>query len=201
MDLDAAREVFETSQDLTVGIEEEWGLVDPETLELVPNYEAMRADADKDEVLKVAVSGELISSEIEIRSGRGENVQHALELQREARRRLFGLADAHGVALASTGTHPLSDYREQHIIDTEHYRRVQDGLQYVARRNNTFALQVHIGVQGGDRAIKVCDRLRPVLPTLLAISANSPFVDGRDSGPALRALADVHEVLPPLWDP
>ena len=182
MDLDAAREVFETSQDLTVGIEEEWGLVDPETLELVPKYEAMRADADKDEVLKVAVSGELISSEIEIRSGRGENVRHALELQREARRRLFALADAHGVALASTGTHPLSDYREQHIIDTEHYRRVQDGLQYVARRNNTFALQVHIGVQGGDRAIKVCDRLRPVLPTLLAISANSPFVDGRDSG-------------------
>ena len=86
------------------------------------------------------------------------------------------------MALASTGTHPLSDYREQHIIDTEHYRRVQDGLQYVARRNNTFALQVHIGIQGGDRAIKVCDRLRPVLPTLLAISANSPYVDGRDSG-------------------
>ena len=55
MDLDAAREVFETSQDLTVGIEEEWGLVDPETLELVPKYEAMRADADKDEVLAQAV--------------------------------------------------------------------------------------------------------------------------------------------------
>ena len=127
-------------------------------------------------------SGELISSEIEIRSGRGEDVQHALKLQREARRRLFALADAHGVALASTGTHPLSDYREQHIIDTEHYRRVQDGLQYVARRNNTFALQVHVGIQGGDRAVRVCDRLRPVLPTLLAISANSPFVDGRDSG-------------------
>jgi carboxylate-amine ligase len=182
MDLDAAREVFEASHDLTVGIEEEWALVDPETLQLVPKYEDMRADADKDEVLSVAVSGELISSEIEIRSGRGENVQHALELQREARRRLFALADAHGVALASTGTHPLSDYREQHIIDTEHYRRVQDGLQYVARRNNTFALQVHIGIQGGDRAIAVCDRLRPVLPTLLAVSANSPFVDGQDSG-------------------
>ena len=133
-------------------------------------------------MLADAIAGELISSEIEIRSGRGEDLQHALKLQREARRRLFALADTHGVALASTGTHPLSDYREQHIIDTEHYRRVQDGLQYVARRNNTFALQVHVGVQGGDRAIKVCDRLRPVLPTLLAISANSPYVDGRDSG-------------------
>ena len=182
MDLDAAREIFETSQDLTVGIEEEWGLVDPETLELVPKFEAMRDEGVQDEVLKDAISGELISSEIEIRSGRGEDLQHALKLQREARRRLFALADRHGVTLASTGTHPLSDYREQHIIDTEHYRRVQDGLQYVARRNNTFALQVHVGIQGGDRAIKVCDRLRPVLPTLLAISANSPYIDGRDSG-------------------
>src|SRR5215213_1944255 len=182
MDLNAARELFESSQDMTVGIEEEWAIIDPLTLELVPKYEALRADGDLDDVLKDAISGELISSEIEIRSGRGEDVQHALKLQREARRRLFALADKHGVGLASTGTHPLSDYRDQHIIDTAHYRRVQDGLQYVARRNNTFALQVHVGIQGGDRAIQVCDRLRPVLPTLLAISANSPYVDGRDSG-------------------
>src|SRR4029079_6888368 len=89
MDLNAARELFETSQDLTVGIEEEWAIIDPQTLELVPKYEALRADADHDDVLAVAVSGELISSEIEIRSGRGEDVQHALSLQREARRRLF----------------------------------------------------------------------------------------------------------------
>jgi carboxylate-amine ligase len=182
MDLNAAREVFEASQDLTVGIEEEWAIIDPVTLELVPKYEALRADADHDDILREAVSGELISSEIEIRSGRGEDVGHALRLQREARRRLFALAERHGAALASTGTHPLSDYRQQHIIDTEHYHRVQEGLQYVAHRNNTFALQVHVGVQGGDRAIKACDRLRPVLPILLAISANSPFVDGRDSG-------------------
>src|SRR3954465_12606988 len=182
MDLNAAREVFEASQDLTVGIEEEWAIIDPVTLELVPKYEDMRVDGDKDDVLATAISGELISSEIEIRSGRGEDVQHALTLQREARRRLFALADAHGVGLAATGTHPLSDYREQHIIDTPHYDRVQEGLQYVARRNNTFALQVHVGVQGGDRAIKACDRLRPVLPILLAISANSPYIDGRDSG-------------------
>ncbi|MGI8945855.1 MAG: carboxylate-amine ligase, partial [Thermoleophilaceae bacterium] len=60
--------------------------------------------------------------------------------------------------------------------------RVEDGLQYVARRNNTFSLHVHIGVRGADRAIAVCDRLRPVLPELLAISANSIFLDGRDSG-------------------
>jgi carboxylate-amine ligase len=59
---------------------------------------------------------------------------------------------------------------------------VEEGLKYVAWRNNTFALQVHVGVHGPDRAIRLCDRLRPVLPLLLAISANSPFIDGRDSG-------------------
>ena len=68
------------------------------------------------------------------------------------------------------------------IIDTEHYHRVEDGLKYVAWRNNTFSLHVHVGVRGADRAVLVCDRLRPVLPLLLAISANSPFLDGRDSG-------------------
>ncbi len=182
MDLDAAREVFETSQDLTVGIEEEWALVDPQTLELVPRFEVLRAATASDPVLADAVAGELISSEIEIRSGRGEDLAHARALQHEARRRLFAVADAHGVALAATGTHPLSDYREQHIIDTAHYHRVEDGLKYVAWRNNTFALQVHVGVRGADRAIRACDRLRPILPMLLCISANSPFIDGRDSG-------------------
>jgi carboxylate-amine ligase len=182
MDLAAAREIFETSQDLTVGIEEEWAIVDPVTLELTSRFEELRDDGAGDPVLATAISGELISSEIEIRSGRGENIAHARELQREARRRLFALADKHGVALAATGTHPLSDYRDQHIIDTDHYHRVEDGLKYVAWRNNTFALQVHVGVQGPDRAVKACDRLRPVLPLLLAISANSPFIDGRDSG-------------------
>jgi carboxylate-amine ligase len=98
------------------------------------------------------------------------------------RTRLFALAAAHGVELGATGTHPWADYREQHNIDTEHYRRVVDGLRYVARRNNTFSLHVHVGVRDVGRAVRVCDRLRPVLPLLLAISASSPFLEGQDSG-------------------
>ena len=84
--------------------------------------------------------------------------------------------------LGATGTHPFSDYRQQHVIDTDHYHRVEEGLKYVAWRNNTFSLHVHVGIRGADRAVLVCDRLRPVLPVLLAISASSPFLDGRDSG-------------------
>ena len=84
--------------------------------------------------------------------------------------------------MAATGTHPWSPWQEQQIIDTEHYRLVEEGLKYVAWRNNTFSLHVHVGVRGADRAIAVCDRMRPILPELLALSANSPFLDGRDSG-------------------
>jgi glutamate---cysteine ligase / carboxylate-amine ligase len=182
IDLAAARATFEESVDLTVGIEEEFALVDPQTLELVPRFEELRDAALGDPVLAVSVAGELISSEIEIRSGRGVDVDDALERQADCRRRLVGRARALGIGLGATGTHPLSDYQSQHLIDTEHYRRVGEGLKYVAWRNNTFSLHVHVGVRGADRAVRVCDRLRPVLPTLLAISANSPFVDRIDSG-------------------
>jgi carboxylate-amine ligase len=85
------------------------------------------------------------------------------------------------VALGATGTHPWSDYREQRIIDTDHYRRLDQELGYVVWRNNTFSLHVHVGVRGADRAVLVCDRLRPVLAVLLAISANSPYLDARDT--------------------
>src|SRR4051794_22659908 len=182
IDLATARETFESSVDGTVGIEEEFALIDPGTHELVPRFELLRDSAAADPVLAESIAGELISSEIEIRSGRGHDVEDARARQADRRRRLFALAASRGVALGSTGTHPLSDYREQHIIDTPHYHRVEDGLKYVAWRNNTFSLHVHVGVQGADRAVKVCDRLRPVLPLLLAISANSPYVDRIDSG-------------------
>jgi carboxylate-amine ligase len=182
LDLDRAVDRFATSEDFTVGVEEEFSILDRETLELVPRYEELRAAADENPLLSEGVAGELISSEIEIISGAGRNLQAALARQRERRGQLFALAAAHNVALGATGTHPWADYREQPIIDTEHYHRVADGLKYVAWRNNTFSLHVHVGVRGIDRAVKVCDRLRPVLPQLLAISANSPFLDGRDSG-------------------
>src|SRR3954470_20804106 len=182
IDLATARETFEASTDGTVGIEEEFALLDPGTHELVPCFERLRDAGQDDLVLAESIAGELISSEIEIRSGRGVDAEDARARQADRRRRLFTLAAAHGMALGSTGTHPLSDYREQHIIDTDHYHRVEDGLKYVAWRNNTFSLHVHVGVRGADRAVLVCDRLRPVLPMLLAISANSPYVDGIDSG-------------------
>jgi glutamate---cysteine ligase / carboxylate-amine ligase len=183
LDLDSACMTFDASTDFTVGLEEEFALLDPVGLGLVARFEELRDAAQHaDPLLAGSIAGELISSEIEIRSGRGADFAAAQAAQRELRRRLFALAAEHEVALGATGTHPWSDYRDQHIIQTDHYRRVEDGLKYVAWRNNTFSLHVHVGIQGAERAVGICDRLRPVLPVLLAISANSPFLDGRDSG-------------------
>jgi carboxylate-amine ligase len=183
LDLDQAVDTFAQSTDLTVGIEEEFAILDPATHELVPRFEELRdAAIARDALLAEAITGELISSEIEIVSGPGANFADALARQRERRKRLFALAGEQSAALGATGTHPWADYRKQPIIDTEHYRRVEQGLKYVAWRNNTFSLHVHVGVNDIDRAVRVCDRLRPVLPLLLAVSANSPYLDGRDSG-------------------
>jgi glutamate---cysteine ligase / carboxylate-amine ligase len=181
IDLNSARETFEESADFTVGLEEEFSILDPTTLDLVQRFEDLRDAATADPVLADSIAGELISSEIEIRSGRGESFADATARQRDRRRRLFALASQQRVALGATGTHPWADYREQHIIDTEHYRRLDNELGYAVWRNNTWSLHVHVGVRGADRAVLVCDRLRPVLPLLLAISANSPYLDGRDS--------------------
>ena len=182
IDIDTARAAFDASTDFTVGLEEEFALLDPVDLGLANRFEQMRAAAAADPVLDASISGELIASEIEIRSGRGEDLAGAIASQRDRRRRLFALADEQGVALGATATHPWSDYREQQIIETEHYQRVAQGLKYVAWRNNTFSMHVHVGIRGADRAVLVCDRLREELPLLLAVSSNSPFLDGRDSG-------------------
>ncbi len=175
------REVFDDSDDFTVGIEEEFAIVDPATHALTQRFDELYEAAASDSVLAWAAAGELIASEIEIRSDKGATFAAALDSQREARGRLFGLAAERGVLLGATGAHPWSPWQEQRIIDTKHYRLLDQHLGYVAWRNNTFSVQVHVGIRGADRAIAVCDRLRAVLPDLLAVSANSPFLDGRDS--------------------
>ena len=138
--------------------------------------------AARDELLTDAVAGELIASEIEIRSGRAESFVEAMALQRERRVRLFELVEGMGLALGAMGTHPWASYLDQRIIDTPHYNRLREELRWVALRNNTWSMHVHVGIRGVDRAIAVCDHLRGVLPQLLALSANSPFLDGHDTG-------------------
>jgi carboxylate-amine ligase len=182
LDLDLAREVFESSTDFTIGLEEEFAILDPATLELEHRFEDVYEACQRDDVLAESAAGELIASEIEIRSGRATNFTEAMALQRERRSLLFNLVDSMGLALGAMGTHPWANYLDQRIIDTPHYNRLRHELGYVAQRNNTWSMHVHMGVRGADRAIAVCDWMRELLPLLLAASANSPFLDRRDSG-------------------
>ena len=182
LDLDRTREIFEASRDFTIGLEEEFALVDPASLELVHRFEELYGACLEDELLAESVAGELIDTEIEIRSGRALTFADAVDRQMGRRARLFGLADRLEIALAATGTHPWASYLDQRIIDTEHYNRLREELRWVAQRNNTWSMHVHVGINGADRAVAVCDHLRGTLPPLLALSANSPFLDGRDTG-------------------
>ncbi|HEY5057846.1 MAG TPA: YbdK family carboxylate-amine ligase [Gaiellaceae bacterium] len=175
--LAASRAAFEDVQDLTLAVEEEFALLDPATLALTDRFEELQ-DAAKGSDLEPNLAGELIASEIEVRTGRCDTFAEAAERLGERRVQLRALTESHGVALASAGTHPWSPWQEQRIIDTPHYRRNDEYLRYVVWRNNTFGLHVHVGINGPDRAIRVASSLRNYLPELLAYSASSPFVEG-----------------------
>jgi glutamate---cysteine ligase / carboxylate-amine ligase len=176
-----AREAFESGTDFTVAVEEEFALLDPETLSLVNRFEELKASAAGTAVDEHLV-GELIASEVEVRTGRCETFAEAAERMGERRAQLTALAGSLGVALGAAGTHPWSRWQDQRIIDTPHYRRNDEILRYVVWRNNTFGFHVHVGIRGADRAIAVHDALRPFLPHLLALSASSPVVEGVNSG-------------------
>jgi carboxylate-amine ligase len=163
--------------DFTVAVEEEFALLDPETLDLVNRFEELQ-DSARGTDLEPHLVGELIASEVEVRTGRCHTFAEAAELIGERRQQLRALADPRGLALGATGTHPWSPWQEQRIIDTPHYRRNDEILRYVVWRNNSFGIHVHVGINGADRAIRVCSALRNYLPELLALSASSPFVEG-----------------------
>ena len=171
-----ARDAFENADDMTVAVEEEFQLLDPDTLELTGRFEELKEAAAGTELDEHLV-GELISSEIEVKTGRCETFAVAADRMAERRRQLGALVDAHGVAIASTGTHPWSRWQDQRIIDNPHYRLNDEILRYVVWRNNSFGIHVHVAVRGADRAVAVCNAFRNVLPELLAFSASSPFVE------------------------
>ncbi len=175
------RAEFEAGTDLTVAVEEEFALLDPETLELTNRFESLKAAADRTDFAEHVV-GELIASEVEIRTGRCVAFQEAAVKMQERRSQIHMLARDQQLALGATATHPWSRWQDQRIIDTPHYRRNDELLRYVVWRNNTFGLHVHVGIAGADRAIGVHDALRNFLPEILALSASSPFVEAVNSG-------------------
>ena len=176
-----ARERFDAATDFTVAVEEEFALLEPGSLDLVNRFEEVQAAA-QGTALEPHLVGELIASEVEIKTGRCGTFADVPAAMTERRAQLAALVEPLGLSLGATGTHPWADWRDQRIIDTPHYARNNELLQYVVWRNNTFGLHVHVGISGADRVIAVTNGLREFLPELLALSASSPLVDNCVTG-------------------
>jgi carboxylate-amine ligase len=157
----------------TLGAEEELWLADSRSLKLSGGAQKILAAAPQGHY-----TGELIDCEIESNTGIHEKPHGVLEDLVSRRRYLLDEAQRLGRVLGTSGTHPIGDWREQKIINQPHYRRLEETLGWLIKRNNTFALHTHYAVRGREKAIYLYNRLREYVPHTLALSVNSPFWQG-----------------------
>jgi carboxylate-amine ligase len=168
---------FGRSAPFTVGIEEEFQLLSAESYELVPRFEEV-ADAAGDS----RVRRELMTSVLETATGVHASVADAIVEVREIRALLRDAAAERGALIASAGTHAFSRWEHQEITDKPRYQGVVEALRWVAEQVAIFGLHVHVAVSSPEVAVQVVTSLRTYVPELLALSANSPFWQARETG-------------------
>jgi glutamate---cysteine ligase / carboxylate-amine ligase len=187
----------------TLGIEEELMIVDEETLDLANSIERLLSDL-RDVPTEGEVKPELMESVCEIATTPVRNTVEAGVQLRAMRRTVNQVANQHGLAIGSAGTHPFALWEDQRIVARPRYRDLISGLQFVARQEIIFGIHVHVGVDHPDKAIHVTNGMRVHLPLLLALSGNSPFWRGDNTGldstrtPIFRAFPRVG--IPPRYD-
>ena len=164
----------------TLGVEIELQLVDAETLALSNSIEHVLARLPPE--LTGQIKPELMQSYLEVNTGICRTVSEVRDDLSQKLDALEAITHELGLRLFWAGTHPFSSWRDQEITVNERYFRLVSLMQDVARRLVTFGLHVHVGVDTGDKAIMVCDRMLRYLPLLLGLSANSPFWEGRCTG-------------------
>lgn len=164
----------------TLGVELEFGIVDAHTMELRCAAEDILAAVPRQ--LEQAIKPELKQSCIEINSSVCNTVSEAEQDLREKIQVLQGIADGLDLRLWWGATHPFSSWQDQTETRDDRYQLLVNLLQEMARRLVTFGLHVHVGVDSGDKAVMICDRIMQHLPTLLAISCSSPYWENRDTG-------------------
>ncbi len=164
----------------TLGIEEEFQIVDPETRELRSHIEQILEDGTV--TLKENVKAEMHQSVVETGTDICQNAADARAAVVKLRQELAGLAGRDGLKIASAGTHPFSHWLDQQITEGERYKTIVKDLQQVARANLIFGLHVHVGIPDRETAIHVMNQMRYFLPHLFALSTNSPFWIGRNTG-------------------
>ncbi|MGI8988373.1 MAG: carboxylate-amine ligase [Bryobacteraceae bacterium] len=165
----------------TIGIEEEYQVVDPESRDLRSHISAEILEKGK-KLLHERVKAEMHQSVVEVGTGICKNISEARRDVMEIRRGIIGLAHENGLRLAAAGTHPFADWRNQEIYPDERYHTIVEDLKMVARANLIFGLHVHVGVEDREVAIHLMNAARYFLPHILALSTNSPFWLGMDTG-------------------
>jgi carboxylate-amine ligase len=166
---------------LTIGIEEEYQTIDPETRDLRSHINAEIIEKGR-MLLAEQVKPEMHQSVVEIGTNVCENIKQAKEEIRNIRRQMVDLARQNGLRIAAGGTHPFAEWARQEIHPDPRYQTIVEDLKMVARANLIFGLHVHIGVEDHETAIQIMNSARYFLPHLLALSSNSPFWQGMETG-------------------
>src|ERR1041385_7634449 len=169
-----------TNHTFTLGIEEEFAIVDPETRELRSHIQEILEGGKV--LLKEQIKPEMHQSVVELGTEICTSIENAREHVVELRSKLASLANKANLRIASVGTHPFSRWRDQLITEGDRYQQILKDMQLLARANLIFGLHVHVGIPDRESAIHVMNQARYFLPHIYALSTNSPFWVGHDTG-------------------
>ena len=164
----------------TLGVEEEFQIIDPETRELKSHVEQILEDGKL--ILKEQVKPEMHQSVIEMGTGICKDIHEAREQVIDLRTKISSLAKKQGLTIGAAGTHPFSHWKDQKITAHPRYKEIVTDMQQIARANLIFGMHVHVGVDDRETALHIMNAARYFLPHLFAISTNSPFWIGRNTG-------------------
>ena len=171
---------FRSNPSPTIGVEVELGIVDAKSMQLVSGIGDLMNSLPAE--LRETVKPELMQCCVEVISGVCSDVSEARRDLESKLRIVESAADSCGQRLWWGSTHPFSLWDQQQVTDNQRYLNLVDLLQELARRMITFGLHVHVGVDSGDKAVMICDRIMQYLPLLLSLSASSPYWQNRDTG-------------------
>ncbi len=170
----------QTRPTFSLGIEEEFMIVDPKTRELRSHIQEIIEEGRK--VLKESIKPEMHQSVVEVGTGICQNIKEARVDVFDKRRTIAQLAMARGLRIGASSTHPFSSWEDQEITPNIRYKNIIEDMQMVARANLIFGLHVHVGIENRQTAIEIMNEARYFLPHLLALSSNSPFWQARKTG-------------------
>lgn len=167
--------------EFTIGVEEEYQIINPRTRELASKSNKL-IDANQPDSKCQDLLYELHRCQVEIATGICQTLEDVRRELTQARRSAIEASQSHGLAIAAAGTHPFSKWQNQEVTPKERYRNLDQVLQQLIREMVIFGCHVHVGIADREAAVEVVNRARLWLPTLLSLTANSPFWLGRDTG-------------------